>query len=157
MTIEEIRAHVDYAVACGYLFEQDNTMLSTAEGYNHAAEAVLGAMLLNLGRPNFNIYCENQLRSIGWLQSKTNPISQQARELRKRFRQQDPSTLSMFEDATKEFIKPILSEHAKASGKPLTQDQEEATCAMLLIKIIRDYSSSNTSLAASIRMLGVRG
>jgi hypothetical protein len=113
-------------------------------------------MLLNIGKPNFNIYSENQLRSIGWLQSKTNPISQQARELRKKCRQRDPSMLSMFEDANKVFIKPLLSEHIKAGGKPMTQDQEEATCAMLLTKIIRDYSFGNTSFAASIRMLGVR-
>jgi hypothetical protein len=155
MTVEEIRACIDVAVTRGYLFEQGGTMLSTAEGYNQAALAVLGAMLLNLGKPTFNMYCESQSRALGWLQSKANPISRQARELRTKFRQQDPSMQSMFEDATKAFIAPLLSAHARAGGRPIARDHEEATCAMLLAKIIWDYKFGNPLLAPSIRMLGV--
>jgi hypothetical protein len=156
VTLEEIRARVDDGVALGYLFEQDGSMLSTAEGYNRAALAVLGAMLLNLGKPILNKYCENQGRALGWLQSKANPISRQGRELRTKFRQRDPSIQSMFEDATTAFIAPLLTAHARAGGKPIPRVHELATCTMLLAKIMWDNSLGNPELAAWIRMLGVR-
>ena len=148
MTLEEIRARVDDAVVLGYLFERDGSMLSTAEGYNRAALAVLGAILLNLGKPTLNKYCENQGRALGWLQSKANPISRQARELRSKFQQRDPSIQSMFEDATKAFIAPLLTAHARAGGKPIPRDHEEATCAMLIAKIMWDNGLGNPELAA---------
>lgn len=96
--MEQIRSLVNEAVRAGYLFEQDGTMLSTGEGYNRAGVAVLGAMVLNIGQGTFNTYCKNQLRAIGWVQSKTNPVQARARELRAKRRSHDASVRSMFED-----------------------------------------------------------
>jgi len=128
-------------------------MLSTAEGYNIAGVAVLGAMILNLGQPTFNAYCENQRRAIGWLQSKTNPIQAEARDLRAK-RRNDPSVRSMFEDVEREFMAPLVAEHVKNGGQAPSAEQVEATCAMLLAKILWDAKLGNPALAAALRMLG---
>ena len=93
---------------------------------------------MNLGHPTFNAYCENQKRVIGWLQSKTNPIQAQARDLRAKRRGNDPSVRSMFEDVEREFVAPLVAEHVKRGGEPLSGEQIEATCAMLLAKILWD-------------------
>jgi len=154
MTIQEMEAHVQAGIARGLLFENEGTILSTAEGYNHAALAVIGATLLNLGKPTLNTYCENQRRALGWLFSRTNPISRQGRDLRAKFRARDPSVVSMFHDIKNEFLTPLLSAHAQRGGHTLTAGQEEAVCAMLLAKILWDVNLGNPDLAASVRMLG---
>lgn len=156
MTIEEMEALVHETTAAGLLFESDGTVLSTAEGYNHAALAVIGALLLNLGKPGFNTYCENQRRALGWLFSRSNPISRQGRDLRVKYRSREPSVVSMFRDVQIQLLDPLLSTHAKRGGRTLTADQQEAVCAMLLAKILWDLNLGNPALATSLRMLGAR-
>lgn len=152
--VEQIRFLVNEAVRAGYIFEQDRTMVGSAEGYNRAGIAVLGAMILNLGQPTFNTYCENQQRAIGWLQSKTNPIQAEARELRAKRRGNHPSVRSMFDDVEREFVGPLVDEHAKNGGQAPGAEELEATCAMLLAKILWDLKLGNPDLAAVLRMLG---
>ena len=158
LKVEQIRLLVNEAVRAGYIFvfEPEGTMLSTAEGYNRAGVAVLGAMVLNLGQPTFNLYCENQRRAIGWLQSRTNPIQVEARELRAKRRGNDPSVRSMLEDVEREFVAPLVAEHVKNGGQAPSVDEVEATCAMLLAKILWDAKLGNPDQAAALRMLGAR-
>jgi len=153
MTVDDMQAHLNAEVADGLLLENQGTILSTAEGYNHAACAATGALVLNLGNPGFNMYCENQRRMLGWLTSKANPLSRRARELRSRHRSGDPSVSSMFEDVRREFLEPLSLAHRRAGGAGLTPKQDEATCAMLLAKILWDVGLGNPEMGGSIRML----
>lgn len=157
MTVDEMQAHLKAEIAGGLLFENQGTILSSAEGYNHAACAAIGAMVFNLGKAGFNIYCENQRRMLGWLTSKTNPISRRARELRSRYRSADPSVSSMFEDVRREFLEPLSLAHRRAGGAAITPKQDEAACSMLLAKILWDVGLDNLEMGVSVRMLRTAG
>lgn len=156
MTIQEMEVLVQEATAAGLLFENEGTVLSTAEGHNHAAFAVIGALLLNLGKPGFNTYCENQRRALRWLFSRSNPISREGRDLRAKYRSRDPSIVSMFRDVQIQFLDALLSTHAKRGGRTLTADQQGAVCAMLLANILWDLNLGNPALAPSLRLLAAR-
>lgn len=156
MTVEDMEARLGAELASGLLFESEGTILSSAEGYNHAACAVIGAMLLNIGKPTFNVYCDNQRRTLGWLMSRTNPICREARQLRSKSRAGDPSVASIFADVRQEFLHPLLSAHRHQGGTPLTAKQEEGVAAMLAAKVLWDARFGNPELAAAVRMLTPR-
>ena len=86
MDLEGIQHLIDEAIGDGLLIESEGTVLSSAEGFNYAGRAVLGALCLVLGQPAFNQYCSNQRKFLGWLASKGNPISKKARPDRTRRR-----------------------------------------------------------------------
>jgi hypothetical protein len=65
MTVDEMRAHLNVEIDAGLQFESEGTILSSAQGVGHAACAAIGALVLNLGGPGFNAYCENQRRMLG--------------------------------------------------------------------------------------------
>lgn len=151
LDLSEIRKFVDEAISDGLLFRSEGTVLSSVDGFNVSARAVLGALLDNLGRPPFNTYCTNQKRLLGWLASKSNPISERARDLFKR--EGDPSARSMLADARRELIGPLIDEHIARGGDRPTDAEVRATCAFLVAKILWDLHLGNPDLSKYIAML----
>jgi hypothetical protein len=62
----------------------------------------------------------------------------------------------MFEDLESEFVAPLVAEHVKNGGQAPSAEQVEATCAMLLAKILWDVKLGNPDQAVVLRMLGAR-
>jgi len=150
--LSAIRELVDEAIDDGLLFRSEGTVLSSAEGFNVAARAVLGALLDNAGLPSFNTYCANQKKMLGWLAAKSNPISKQARDLLKR-ESWEPSARSMLADVNREFIAPLIQEHVAKGGARPGDAEAKATCAMLVAKILWDLQLGNPDLAKYVSML----
>lgn len=154
MTIEEMRTQVDSAINKGLLFEHEGVLLSSADGYNQAAVAVVGTLLMQLGKPSFNAYARNQLRALGWLYSRSNPIASLARRLRGAAKALDPSAGAIMRDVSEEFIEPILREHKALGGADLSDEEWQALVAMLAAKLLWDLDKGNPNWAVKIRMFG---
>ncbi len=146
MELDEIEFLVQEAFGRGLLFRSEGTVLSSAEGFNYAARAVLGAMVVNLGQQQFNSYFRNQKTLVGWLGSKSDPISARARKLKKA-RSTDPTVRSMLNDVEGEFVAPLVGEHTRRGGTRPSNDEIEATCAMLVSKILWDLELGNPDLS----------
>lgn len=152
MNVSSIRELVEEAITEGLLFRSEGTVLSSAEGFNVAGRAVLGALLDNAGLPGFNTYCTNQKKTLGWLVAKGNPISKQARDLLKR-ESWDPSATSMLSDVNREFIGPLVEEHIAKGGTRPGDADIKATCAVLVAKILWDLHLGNPDLSRYVSML----
>jgi len=153
MTIEEIKLLCDKATVDGLMYEQDSVLLNTEEGANHAALAVLGTLLINMGKPTFSKYLDVQVASLGWIAHHSNVITDFAYNIRKSYKANESIPKSLFEDAEQVFINPIIESHTQSGGASITPKQKEALCAMLIAKIAWDANLGNMDLTKHIRML----
>ncbi len=152
MDISTMRSLVDEAIDEGFLFRSEGTVLSSAEGYNYTARAMIGALLDFSGTPSFNNYCKNQKTLTGWLASKGNPINEKARTILKGS-SSDPTMGSMLTDVEREFVRPLVDEHTQRGGRRPSSPEIDATSAMVVSKIIWDLSLGNPDLSQFVGML----